>query len=440
MKSIYIHKRWYIVLLGIVVVFLASYLWMPLFYIGLVLFIAFLLISFIDIYLLFNKQVAVRITRKTPDVYHLGEFNTVHLAIENLSRLHLIADIIEEIPHIFQVRDFHIQIDLPAQSIQQTHYDLKAIKRGEYLIDKTIIYLQTKLGFIQRRIDVEHNHVINVYPSTKMFKKFQLLAVSSQFALQGNRFIKKMGSSLEFDQIKDYNIGDDVRSVNWKATARKGNLMVNNYIEEKSQNIYNVIDCGRLMEYTFEGLTLMDYAVNASLALSKLTLLKDDKSGLILYNDTIKNFIAADKKPGQLHKINQTLYNLKTEFKDSSLEYLVSSVSRKINQRSLLIIYTNFESKTSFDRQLPYFKQLAKKHLLLVVFFENSQIKDFATKESNNLEEVFISTIAEKYIYEKKQIIKQLLNAGINSVMTNPQNLQTEVINEYLQMKKSQMI
>src|SRR5690606_27584203 len=152
-------------------------------------------------------------------------------------------------------------------------------------------------------------------------------------------------------------------------------LMVNNYIDEKSQNIYNIIDGGRLMHYAFDGLTLLDYAINASLLLSKIILLKDDKVGLILFNDKVKQILAAEKQPRQMLKINQMLYNYQTDFKDSSFEHLVNTVAHKITQRSLLMLYTNFESKTSFDRQLLYFKQLAKKHLLCIVFFENTAIK-----------------------------------------------------------------
>lgn len=439
-SNVYIDRKWYFIFLGIITIFLASYLFTPLFYVGIGLLLLFATLTIIDYALLFKTQQNISAQRAIPEIFHLGAFNTIDLSIQNHTNLTYNFSVIEELPDIFQVRNFDIKGIIKAQELKELNYDLKAIKRGAYTFKRTIIYISSAIGFLKKRININHQHEIKIYPSTKLFKKYQLLAQTTQFALPGNRQLRKIGHSMEFDQIKEYVQGDDIRSINWKATARKNHLMVNNYIDEKSQSIYNIIDGGRLMHYTFDGLSLLDYAINTSLLISKIVLLKDDKVGLLLFNDKIKNLLIADKQPRQMLRINQLLYNFQTDFKDSSYERLVNTVSNKITQRSLLMLYTNFESITSFERQLIYFKQLAKKHLLCVIFFENTAIKEYTEQPNETLEEIFVSTIAEKYAFEKKQIVKQLKNLGIISIMTTPQQLNTDTINKYLEIKASQLI
>jgi uncharacterized protein (DUF58 family) len=439
-KYLYIDKKWYLTLLLLIVLFVFSYIWIPLFYIALVIAIVFAFICIVDLYLLFKHKHPIRIQRDIDEVFHLGEFNTVSLKIKNTTRLNYNLTVIEELPDIFQIRDFEIKTFLTSNTTEKLQYNIKALKRGEFVFERTVVYIKTFLSFFQRRINKDHKHIIKVFPSTKPLKKYQILARSKQFLHSGQQTIRKVGQSMEFDQIREYVLGDDIRNINWKATARRDQFMVNNYIDEKSKNVYNVIDTGRLMMYNFERLSLVDYAVNASILISKIVLSKDDKIGLITYNDKVNDVIAAEQHARQLYKINNALYNLKTSYNDSSFEALLQSVTKIINQRSVLFLYTNFESKSSFERQLGYIKQLAKKHIIVIVFFENEAIKPLILRKSKTLEDVFVNTIAEQYEFEKKQIVKQLSNYGVVSILTTPQLLNTDTINKYLYLKQTNII
>ena len=135
----------------------------------------------------------------------------------------------------------------------------------------------------------------------------QLLAVSNRLQEAGVKRIRRLGHSMEFEQIKEYVRGDDYRTINWKATARKDGLMVNNYTDERSQQIYCLINKGRVMKMPFAGMTLLDYAINASLVLSNVALVKQDKAGLITFAENLDTFILADKKPTQMNLLLETL-------------------------------------------------------------------------------------------------------------------------------------
>jgi uncharacterized protein (DUF58 family) len=270
-------------------------------------------------------------------------------------------------------------------------------------------------------------------------QKLSLSAVSSLHQT-GSKQVRKLGNSVEFEQIKEYVQGDDYRTINWKATARKSQLMVNTYVDEKSQQVFCVIDKSRSMKMPFDGLTLLDYAINSSLALSNIAIQKQDKVGLISFAEKMDSFVAADRKPMQMEALLQELYKQETQFKDADYEALYAQVRNKIKQRSLLILYTNFESEYSLKRQLPYLKRIAHYHLLIVVFFENTEIKKLLEKDAANTEEIYIQTIADKFLYEKKLMLKELRHNGITAILTTPAQLTINTINKYLEIKNRQVL
>ncbi|MBW7840933.1 MAG: DUF58 domain-containing protein, partial [Chitinophagaceae bacterium] len=268
----------------------------------------------------------------------------------------------------------------------------------------------------------------------------QLMGVSSRFNEAGNLRLRKLGNSMEFEQIKEYVSGDDHRKVNWKATARKTNLMVNMFTDEKSKHIYCLIDKGRNMKMPFEGMTLLDYAINAAVALSRTILSKKDNAGLVTFSNTPETFLAANHKSIQMQNMMEALYRQQTDYAESDFESLYTFCRKKIKTRSVLILFTNFESVSGFHRHLPYLRKLAKHHLLLVVFFENTEIKTLLDKPAGNLEEIYLKTIAEKFALEKRQIVKELQQWGILSLLTTPRQVSIQAINKYLELKTRQAL
>jgi len=240
---------------------------------------------------------------------------------------------------------------------------------------------------------------------------------------------------MEFDQVRNYVPGDDRRSVNWKASARKGDIMVNAYQDEKQQTVYCLIDKGRVMQSPFEGLTLLDYAINASLVMSNIALIKEDKAGLITFSDKMGQIVAADRRSGHLQKLLEVLYHQKTRFMETDFERLSVAVRHQIRQRSLLLLFTNFETLEALQRQLPYLRRLAKDHLLVVILFENTETKHLIDSPAGNVEQVYLKTIARQFFNEKKKIVAELNRYGIQSILTPPQQLSVNTINKYLELK-----
>lgn len=437
--NLFVTLRFYVALGACALLYVVAYFVPALFVISnIALTIILLLVAtdYIVVFLLFKDP---HVTRQVNDRLSNGDTHTVSIGIFNKMPFVIQLQIIDELPQQFQERNFLMQQTLGAKERGTLQYQIKPLQRGVYQFGNIILFIQSQLGFVERKTLVDAAINVKVYPSFTNLGKHGLISQTT-ISEHGSKVMRKIGQSMEFEQIKEYVMGDDIRTINWKATARKGGIMVNNYTDEKSQQVYCIIDKGRLMKMPFEGMTLLDYAINATLALTNTCLQKQDKIGFISFSNKMGSVVAADRKPIQRENIMQVLYKENTDFMESDFEMLYMQVRSKIKQRSLLILYTNFESLNGLKRQLNYLRSIAKHHLLLVVFFENTALTALSQAKAFNIEDVYVKTIAEKLAYEKRMVVKELQQYGITSIISSPQNLTINSINKYLELKAKQVL
>ena len=439
-KNLYFSPLFWTLLIALVAAFLASYLFIGLF--GLVKLAAAvaLVVTLVDAFLLFRVDKGIFARRDVADRLSNGDPNPIILHLENRYSFRTNLDIIDEIPFQFQRRDVLFQTNLAPNENQQLRYELRPTKRGEYSFGAVNVFVKSPLGLLKRRYQFSQDKMVAVYPSYLQMRQYELLAISNRLTDIGIKRQRRLGHSMEFEQIRPYVQGDDIRTVNWKATARRNELMVNAFQDERSQAVYCLIDKGRVMKSPFEGLTLLDYAINASLVLSNIALLKQDKAGIFTFSEVIGQVLPADRRTGQMQKILEILYKQKTRYLESDYETLYSHVKTQIRQRSLLLLFTNFETVNALHRQLPYLRQLAKHHLLIVIFFENTETAELLKTPAETTETIYLKTIAERFYYEKRRIVKELEQYGIQSILTAPQDLNANTVNKYLELKSRGMV
>jgi uncharacterized protein (DUF58 family) len=433
-KSLYLNNFFFYILLGIIGMFVCAFIF-PNLYNG-VWFIILVLSTFLglDILLLYLSK-GIEASRKTPEKLSNGDLNPIQVTIKNKYTFPVLVKIIDEIPFQFQIRDFKIIKKIQASAQKEIGYDLRPTERGEYSFGNLNIYVSSPLKLISRRFTFDKDHMVPTYPSYIQLKKYDLLAFSNNLHQYGIKKIRRIGHTMEFEQIKEYVQGDDLRTLNWKATAKKNSLMVNQFQDEKSQSVYMAIDKGRVMQMPFDGLSLLDYAINSTLVLSNVILKKQDKAGIFAFSKKVENRVFAERRSSQMQKILETLYNIKTDFFESDYSRLYVDIKKNINQRSLIILYTNFETMDGLNRQLPYLKGIAKSHLLVVVFFSNTELNAIINKKTDTVQEIYDKVIAEKFMFEKRLIANELKKYGIHSVLTQPENLTLDAINKYLEIK-----
>lgn len=438
-RNLFVSKAWYALVVSGAVLFLLSFFFPLLFDVAGIFVVLVVLLTLIDYALLFFIRGGLQGSRLMAPRFSLGDENTVTLSLANTFPYKAYLTLIDELPVQFQERNFRLQLSIGFRSRESISHQLKPLTRGVFEFGYVIAFVKTPLRLLQRRIYVAEPASVKVYPSFQQLKKYQLLATSST-AMTGVKKVRRLGHSMEFEKIKDYVQGDDIRTINWKATARRNDLMVNTYTDARQQQIYCMIDKGRAMKMPFEGMTLLDYAINASLALLNVALLRQDKAGLVTFAQAVDDVVVADRRNGQITMLIDALYKQQTDYKESDYQSLWSTVHRKLSHRSLLLLFTNFETFSSLERQLPYLRHIASRHLLCVVFFENTLLRDIQETQPDTIEGIYIKTIAERFSYEKKQIVKELRRHGILSILTTPANLSVDVINKYLELKARQMV
>lgn len=435
LKPFYIEPRFFQAALGIVFLFGFSYFIPILFAIAQVCLLLLCVFFLVDLAIVFIGKQKIRGQRIVPDKFSNGDQNQIKLSIDNRYPFKAFLTIIDEIPEQFQERNFKIKQSIAPQKIASITYNLRPTERGEYHFGDLNIYASSILGLVAKRFTFDSDAMVPTYPSFKQLRKFELLNINKNSVEYGIKKIRRIGHTMEFEQIKEYVQGDDIRTINWKATAKKNSLMVNQFQDEKSQPVYSIIDRGRVMQMPFEGLSLLDYAINAALVISNVVLKKQDKAGMLSFSKKVENVVVAQRRSSQMRLILEALYNVKTDFFESDFSKLYSEVKRHITHRSLVLLYTNFETLDSLHRQLPYLKAMAKNHLLVVIFFHNTELNSLIDNKAETVQQVYDKVIAEKFAFEKRLIVNELKKYGIYSILTTPENLTIDTINKYLEIK-----
>ncbi len=439
-QSFYLTKRTYLAATAIILLFALSFFINFLFVLAQSALVLLLLVILLDTILMYVKRKALLAGRICLPRFSNGDENAVQLQFYNNYGFVIELKVIDELPIQFQERNWIKELKIQKEEKKILNYALRPVQRGEYFFGKILAFATSPLQLVQRRFSFPADEKVLVYPSYVQMRKYSLHAIGNQLNEAGNKRLRKLGNSVEFEQIKEYVRGDDYRTVNWKATARNNRLMVNTYVDEKSQQVYCLVDKSRNMQMPFDGMSLLDYAINATLVITNVALHKQDKAGLITFAEKMNTFLPANRTNVQMEAVLETLHKEQTNFFDADYEALYALVRNKIKQRSLLVLFTNFESQYALERQLPYLKKIAHHHLLLVVLFENTEIKTMLQSTAANTEEIYMQVIAEKFSYEKRLIVKELQKNGILTLLTTPENLTVNAVNKYLEIKSRQAI
>ncbi len=434
-NTLFLTNRLYLSVGGLVAVFLLAFIYPRLLPIGQVLFLCLLGLILLDLLMLYANRAGIVVRRIVPEKFSNGDPNPILIPCENRYTFPIRLGILDEVPVQFQARNLGFDLTLQRGETRELRYELRPVVRGEYHFGGLNAYVSGPIGLVRRRYTVDQGAMVPAYPSFIQMRQYQIMALSNRLRELGVKQVRQLGHTTEFEQIKDYVIGDDYRTVNWKATARSGKLMVNQFRDERAQPIYCLLDKSRGMKMPFEGMSLLDYAINAALVLSNIALLKQDKAGLITFAERIHSMVKAINRPTHMNTIMEVLYNQETQYLEADYGRLYTLVSRQIPNRSLLILFTNFESIGAMRRMLPYLQRLNRMHLLVVVFFENTELRELLHSSPETLEEVYIKTIAENFAFEKHQIVRELEQHGIISILTSPQNLTVNTLNKYLELK-----
>jgi uncharacterized protein (DUF58 family) len=440
MKKLNIHNRLFIILAAVAALFATGFFIRMLLPLVWGLLMATVVMLLVDITLLFTLRKPFEVARLSEKMLSLSDENTIRITIRNLSSRKRYILLLDELPEQLQIRDFSLRTSLNGHETKELSYSIRPRERGEYHFGKLILFSGSRLRLAERYLVYPLDQTLPVYPSLIQMRKFDLRSMEHLSASYGMKRIRKIGHSYEFETIKDYVTGDDIRSINWKATSRFRKLMVNQYEDERSQQVYAVIDKSRPMMMSSGGVCLLDYAINTALVIANIALQKQDKAGIVTFSDRMGSMIKAGNGKAQLRQILETLYKEKGRTTEADYELLYQALNRLIPVRSLVILFTNFETMYSLERVIHILRKISQRHLLLVVNFRNEALRNLVLEPSQSVGEIYTRILAEEMIAEKEQMAAILRHHHIQTILSGSDDLTVNSVNKYLELKARGMI
>jgi uncharacterized protein (DUF58 family) len=312
-------------------------------------------------------------------------------------------------------------------------------ERGRTQTAPAFAWFESPLGLIRRRVRLGGVEPIRIRPDLSALERGDL-AQRSRLIDAGLRRVRRRGAGTEFESLREYAGGDAFRSIDWKATARRGKVMVAQYEVERSQQIVVAIDAGRLMSARLGDRRKLDHAVSAALAIASIAQLAGDRVGLHAFAGTTLAALAARSGARQTAALTDALSDLEPHFEESDYERAALELRRRYRKRSLIVIFTDLFDPIASGAVLASLALLAPHHLVLVVLMNDAAIADALEREPGTVGDVYRAAIATTLAAERSRAVASLRSRGIGVIDVPARDLSLALLDAYVEVKTRSLL
>jgi uncharacterized protein (DUF58 family) len=397
--------------------------------------LALLVAAFID-YRRSGSKPDLEVSRRLPNRMMIGVENQVVLDVRNHLRRKLLVEFKDEYPPELDLRgERTIRMRVPSRGQATQHYALFSAARGDYQFGDVVARWEGPWRLSVRQVRFESSCVVKIYPNVHEARKNSLLARRNEQPMSGLRRARIHGQSKEFESLRDYVDGDELRLVSWKSTARRGRLMTKQYQVERNQNVIVMLDAGRLMTSRIGSLSKLDHAIAAALSIAYLTTRAGDNFGLLVFARTVLSYLPPRRGAAQLHNLLETLHNVRPEMVEPSYVRAFQSFSRYCKRRSLVIILTDLIDSDSSAELLAHTSTLLPRHLPLIATIGDRDLLALRKETPAKVEEVYRLSVAEELLRQRSEALARITELGGLALDVPAGKLSGELINRYLDVK-----
>lgn len=385
-------------------------------------------------YFMLPEPNAFNFERILPPQFFINCKDNVKVRINYNVSIPLFVEVLDHPPRFFSYEKKNFKGSLSrGHGAFEFSYHIVPLKRGEHKFGIAGMRLSSPLGLISRQASIKQFDSVLVYPKLQDEKEGLL----SQFYLSQseNRHIKMYGPGREFSQMREYVHGDDIKNVHWKRSSRCGKLIVKEYEPEKGQNIFIMIDGGRLMMAETKGLSKVDWAVASAISLAREALFKNDSVGVMGFSNKVETFLMPSNKNVQLSTLVKTIYDFQPDFIEPDYKSSFEWVHANIKNRSIIVIYTDFIDPYLSSELATHIKLLKRKHRIICCAMGFEQLHDEGFKKNTELKEALFSSVVRDSLNNRKQILTELIRAGVDIIDVFPEKLCAEVLNSYVKIR-----
>jgi len=399
-----------------------------------------------DFLLLLLALVDARITQLSPAVQIAREFNgrfavggetEVRIEIQNSTPRPLTIDVKDEYPPQMKLdglREGKLYVE--AQSSLALAYNLTPPKRGRFEFGQIVVRFLSRLGLVWRETKIGQQQFVKVYPNMRRAREAELKALGARSLVASHRKSSWRGEGREFESLRDYVRGDEMRHISWTATARRGRLTTRQYQIERDQNVLIALDAGRLMTARIETETKLDSAVHAALALMSAATRAGDNSGLLVFGRRIQAYLPPSRGREQMDAVLEALYPIEPEMIEPSYTRAFEYIAANTKRRSLVVLLTDLVAEERSRELLTSLRLLRPRHLPLVVTIADRDLKAVVRDAPENISDLFNQSVAEEIIHQREAALRLVESQGGLALDVTAAALAPALLEKYLQVKE----
>jgi uncharacterized protein (DUF58 family) len=340
----------------------------------------------------------------------------------------------DSVPESFDSGAEELAGTVPAGGKLHLEYTVTSRTRGAFTWGPIQLRYRSLLGLWEGSKEIQAAGCSRVYPSLALLHRYHLLARANRLEELGIRKVRTRGGAWEFESLRDYARGDDVRLIDWKATARRRKTIVRNHEAERNQTVLLLVDSGRLMTAEVDGVAKLDHAVNAALVLGHVALARGDRVGLCTFSRDVHSWVMPRAHRAQIRLLTDALYDLRGDFTETDHGRCLRLLASRHPKRALLIVLTDFVDADTASDMVAHVRLAARRHVVLFAALKDPPLERSARSRPACPFDGFYKAVAVELLRERREVLERLRQLGVHVVDADPAGLTPPLLNGYLEI------
>lgn len=379
----------------------------------------------------------VTISREFGGRFAMGADTEVRVQIQNASNRSLSLVVKDEYPPQMSLSGLREgRIDIDAQSTATLIYEVKPPRRGRFEFGQTALRFRSPFRLVWCQVNVVEPVAVKVYPNIRRAREAELKALGARSLISSHRKTSWRGEGREFESMRDYVRGDELRHISWTATARRGKLTTRQYQIERDQTVLIALDAGRLMTARIEQETKLDSAVHATLALFSAAGRAGDNAGLVVFGRRIKSYLPPSRGRDHIEAALEALHAVEPEMIEPSYPHAFEFIAANSKRRSLVVLLTDLVDEEGSKELLTSLHILRPRHLPLVVTIADRDLKAVVRKAPESARDLFTQSVAEEIIHHREAALRWVESVGGLALDVTAAALAPALLETYLRVKE----
>jgi uncharacterized protein (DUF58 family) len=386
-----------------------------------------------------GRQRRVEAERRAADIFSVGRPNPVTIILRNRSDHPISGTVMDDPIEDATVTGLPGHFEIPARGTVQLRYEITPTRRGKRRLGAITVRYSLPLGMLSRQERIDLPEDVDVYPDVHAARALEILRRQGrEDARLGS--LRVRGGDTEFERLRPWQRGDEMKHVDWRASARRDDLVARQYQAESNQNVVFALDIGRSMRGESDGLTSVDHALAAALLTADVALRGGDRAGMLAFDDRPRNFLRPTGGRSGGRKLTRAVYALDAGFAATDYRAAMVFLKAQVKARSLFVIFTNLLDPRSAKDLSAAVRSLLPRHLPLCVLMRDVEIEALALAKPRTEGDVLVRAAAAESITWRDGIVRNLRSAGALVLDARPEDVTPLLVKRYLEVKARRLL